>query len=86
MAGSSLVIPADLPAEIAGLVAGVHQDLLNAAEASDDEKKVILRELQRRWHPDKNVEEDKAAATAVFQYIGASRDWFLTNKRSSNEQ
>jgi len=44
---------------------------------SDAEKRTLLRELQRRYHPDKNREAHKAAATAVFHYVSSCGDFFL---------
>lgn len=59
--------------------AAIHQEMMQAMNAPGSERKAILRELQRKWHPDKNKEDDKEVATAVFQYINANSQWFLTN-------
>jgi DnaJ-class molecular chaperone len=46
-------------------------------KASATERRTILRELQRTWHPDKNPDDRKEVATAVFQYINAVGPEFL---------
>mmetsp|Transcript_30726 Transcript_30726/g.102310 ORF Transcript_30726/g.102310 Transcript_30726/m.102310 type:complete len:571 (+) Transcript_30726:346-2058(+) len=60
-----------------GLIETIRSDMLDKLNAPEGERKTFLRDLQRTWHPDKNQEEDKAVATAVFQYINANSHWFL---------
>lgn len=61
-------------------MAAVRQELLEAADASDADRKAVLRQLQRRWHPDKNSGTDQAVCTIVFQYISSNSDWFLSGR------
>jgi curved DNA-binding protein CbpA len=46
-------------------------------EPQEAERKNLFRDLIRKWHPDKNPEEDKDVVTAIFQYINANRQIFL---------
>lgn len=39
------------------------------------ERKKVLRELMLEYHPDKNSDPN---ATEIFQFINASRGWFLS--------
>lgn len=61
----------------------VYAKLLSYMHASDAEKKALLRELQRTWHPDKNSADQTEMATAVFQYINYIGPVFLSASRSS---
>ena len=37
----------------------------------------ILHDYQRRWHPDKNPQENSETATQVSQFLNANKSWFL---------
>eukprot|EP00928_Gymnodinium_smaydae_P080590 TRINITY_DN64258_c0_g1_i1.p1 TRINITY_DN64258_c0_g1~~TRINITY_DN64258_c0_g1_i1.p1 ORF type:complete len:621 (+),score=78.74 TRINITY_DN64258_c0_g1_i1:45-1907(+) len=60
-----------------GHITAIHQEMMQHMNAPAAERKAILRELQRKWHPDKNNEDDKAVSTAVFQHLSANSEWFL---------
>jgi len=40
------------------------------------DRKKVLRELMLEYHPDKNKDPN---ATEIFQFINASRGWFLAD-------
>lgn len=58
-------------------IALIRGELLKHMEEPLPDRRAFIRELQRRWHPDKNEDQDKAVATAVFQFISSSSRWFL---------
>lgn len=65
------------PSIAACQIASVRTEMLSKVGDSEAEKRLVLRDLQRRWHPDKNRDEDKKVCTAVFQYITSNSQWFL---------
>merc|ERR1711879_1136841 len=66
-----------LPDDCSQYVMQIREELLKGISEPEGVRKMHMRELQRRWHPDKNSEADKVIATAVFQYIISCRDWYL---------
>lgn len=76
-------ISASLPADAAAAVTAVHRELQRGRALPEAERKILLRDLQRRWHPDKNPDADKAIATTVFQHIGAHSAWLLAGDAKS---
>eukprot|EP00933_Yihiella_yeosuensis_P006681 TRINITY_DN111429_c0_g1_i1.p1 TRINITY_DN111429_c0_g1~~TRINITY_DN111429_c0_g1_i1.p1 ORF type:complete len:319 (-),score=47.52 TRINITY_DN111429_c0_g1_i1:526-1482(-) len=59
----------------------IQQDFHDNMDASEAEKKQVIRKYLMRWHPDKNPGKDKETATAVLQYIASSKVWFLESSR-----
>ncbi|CAE8744020.1 unnamed protein product [Polarella glacialis] len=74
---SALPLPDGLSPSIELHIAAVREQMLASTHASESDRKALLRELQRRWHPDKNHAHDKAISTAVFQYINCNSSWFV---------
>merc|ERR1712046_500466 len=52
----------------------LEQRMRDMVQAPLCERKLLLRQLMLDFHPDKNCEHH---ATEVFQFINASRSWFL---------
>lgn len=75
--GVILPPPSDLTPKAMQFADAVHKEMLDGIHASETERKALLRDLQRTWHPDKNVEENKDVTTAVFQYINTNSVAFL---------
>ena len=48
----------------------VRDQMLDALQAPPQERKALLRDLQRQWHPDKNREEDPRGALRVSGVVG----------------
>lgn len=46
---------------------------------SVDERKKALKNLQIKWHPDKNPEQLEVAKS-IFQMLGDKKEWFLKDK------
>lgn len=61
----------------ARIIRKIQQDLDANIDAPEAERKQVMRKYQMRWHPDKNVSEDKETATAVIQFLNSKKDWFL---------
>lgn len=69
--------PDSLPESAATSALLVHEALLESMRRPEAERKTLLRDLQRQWHPDKNPENYKEVSTAVFQYINDISAVFL---------
>jgi hypothetical protein len=59
----------------------LEQRLRNAMDAPLAERKRIMKELMFEYHPDKNHAPD---AKEIFQFINASKSWFLTDNSSKD--
>jgi len=73
MAASMGITSAD--AEAKTLKLQVERKLRDMMHNPLPDRKKALRELMLEYHPDKN---DSRHAKEVFQFINASRAWFLT--------
>eukprot|EP00434_Breviolum_minutum_P012993 symbB.v1.2.011453.t1/scaffold713.1/size170176/2 len=69
--------------EASEIIKGIEQDLAANWEAPKAERKQIMREYLRRWHPDKNSDESKETATAVIQFLYANKVQFLEQSPST---
>jgi len=75
----------DLPACAVTSVSEVYREMLDGMLGSEAERKNVLRDLQRQWHPDKNSQDMKDIATAVFQYINTVSQAFLAGVPAGSE-
>lgn len=73
--------PVGLPDCAADSGQRVYEQLQRKAQASESERKAVLRELQLSWHPDKNSATQKEASTAIFQYISTVGPAFLKGRK-----
>merc|ERR1712187_251488 len=55
-----------LPEDSVLHVAQIRDELLTSLAEPEDMRKMHMKKLLRRWHPDKNADADKVVATAVF--------------------
>merc|ERR1711963_897141 len=67
---------AGIPSAAQAQIEAIRLEMLTRMDAPENERKAFLRDLQRRWHPDKNP-DDTVVATAVFQYISSNSHWLL---------
>lgn len=75
--------PATLPPAAARSAQSVYQEMLACMQGPEAERKSLLRDLQRKWHPDKNTDDFKEIATNVFQYINSISQTFLAGPDQS---
>jgi nitrate/nitrite-specific signal transduction histidine kinase len=69
--------PDTLPTSATTSASIVYEALIDSIGEPEADRKTVLRELQRQWHPDKNPENYKEVSTAVFQYINSISQVFL---------
>lgn len=59
------------------VIRDIEEDMLDNIDASEADRKQLMRKYMMRWHPDKNTVDDKEIATAVIQYLNSKKEWFL---------
>lgn len=69
--------PDTLPTSATTSASIVYEALIDSIGEPEADRKTVLRELQRQWHPDKNPENYKEVSTALFQYINSISQVFL---------
>lgn len=78
--------PEDLPAGAFASAQNVFEEMIEGIQEPEEaERKNLLRDLLRKWHPDKNSEEEKEVVTAIFQYINSNRQIFLAGLPGQTE-
>lgn len=63
-------------------VSGIVQQLRQIRQTTpSNERRKIFKDLQLKWHPDKNV-GDEERATEMFKTLQDNRNWFLHDDNS----